>query len=758
MFKRPLMLVMLAFVLGEVCAKNNALVAIVLAGILLIGLMISWIKGLCQFRRWLFVLPFFIILGSIAVVNQQYQMKKNDLSKERAVKLSGSISELSAGTYGLVATIDQVKIAYFGEVTPFYGKILVYGIEDTRMKIGQGILLEGTLADFELPGNPGQFDAKKYYHAKGIYGRLDADKMTIWRKEYFHYGEALRALRNRIAELYDAMLSPKDAGIVKAMVIGEKSGMDAEVKRLYQENGIAHILAISGLHISLVAGSLFHILRKRGVGYLSAGILAGIFLLSYSFLTGLGGATVRAMIMLLLALIGQVLGRTYDLLTSMSVAAILMLAENPLRLYDAGFLLSFGAIAGIGMVYPAMKRSFPTKKKWIDGFLVSISIQIGTIPVLIYFYYELAVYSVFLNMLVIPLMSILLFFAITGAVFGTVSLFWGKILMLPVVVILQIYHVLCTLFEKLPASQLVTGMPSGIRIFLYYGIAAAALIAGMKRYQKECMILLILAVACIAWKDEQGLLIVYADVGQGDGIFIRADKSTYLIDGGSSDVKKVGEYRLYPLMKYYGEGSLDYAIVTHADSDHISGILELLKRIKIRYLLLPDIEEPDESYEALQKLAKERNTKIFYLKKGDQFGGKQLRFQCLHPFSGRTYADRNQYSTVLRLTYKNFSGLFTGDLPEEEEAGILNELRRCTVLKIAHHGSRFSTTKTFLEKVRPSTAVISCGKRNRYGHPHKELMDRLNVYSIDIMRTDQDGAVILWTDGERITIKRGTST
>ncbi len=691
-------------------------------------------------------------------------------------------------------------------------------IQIETIQIGNKIKVNGSLESFQLPRNPGQFNERFYYQSRNYYYKFWGEEIVILDNSVSIISEILRTVREKLALVYDNHLPSKEAGVVKAMVLGEKSGLLEEIKTLYQQNGIGHLMAISGLHISLLGMGFYRILQKIGSPKKVSSILAIIFIWLYGLMTGFSISTNRAVVMLMISLIAGIVGRTYDMPTALAISGCIILLQKPMLCLDCGFLLSFGSIVGIGFFYPLLeeitglkvarnmeKNTFLNSRKnsiinkiigsILKSLLASLSVQFVTLPIILYFYFEIPVYGVFLNIVVIPLMSILLGVSLIG---GIVGLLFSNISFLPRFFLGSAYFIL-NFYEKcgelcsfLPYSRVIIGKPEVWQIIIYYSVLAligrlfyfvvyeenkiGKLIArkekknkgwlvdflfvkcflqkGEKRYKKTIICLLLmfsitfLLIPANNW-NIKSLEITFLDVGQGDGIFIKNGKGmTVLIDGGSTDEKSVGTYRIIPFLKSKGVGILDYIIVTHADSDHMNGILELLEKrkesgIKINHLLLPKTTLIEENYEKLVNLAEENKIPILYIKAGDKFKEGSFEMTCLHPTMNFTPDNTNSYSTVLQLEYGNFKALFTGDLEKNGEDVLLEhgELEDIFLLKVAHHGSKYSTKEEFLNIVNPEISIISSGKDNSYGHPHKELLERLENVGSKIMSTTEYGGI-----------------
>ncbi len=273
------------------------------------------------------------------------------------------------------------------------------------------------------------------------------------------------------------------------------------------------------------------------------------------------------------------------------------------------------------------------------------------------------------------------------------------------------------------------------------------------------VLLLIIMIGLLSFSGHDKLRITLIDVSQGDGIFIRtASQTNFLIDGGSSDVDQAGTYRMVPFLKASGIGRIDYIIITHMDYDHVSGIMELIDPqssfgIKVKHVIIPYIYEKEKEFEEIITLAEASAIPIIYMKAGDVLKEKEFSLTCLHPKQNYQWEDSNEYSTVLSLNYKEFDMLLTGDVEGKGEEAVMKEIKHTyEVLKVAHHGSRNSTPERLLELMKPDIALISCGRDNQYGHPHEELLERLEKYHVTCLSTSEWGAITVETDGETYQI------
>ncbi len=635
----------------------------------------------------------------------------------------------------------------------------IQGLENCP-QIGSTVEVSGKKMLFEGPRNEGQVDMPRYYQIHGMDYMLVNAQIRGISKEYNYYLEHLFRIRNRMERAFENAVDQRDASVLQAMLLGDKTDIPLELKEQYQRAGLSHLLCISGLHIALLGLSLYRLLRRMLVPPLIAGSISIFLLLNFGFLTGMGTATQRAILMLILLILADILGRSYDLLSAVAFAGICSLAGEPLLIYDSGFLLSFGAVIGIGVVLPALDECVPGKGKILQSLKLSSSITLFTLPIVLYFFFQYPVYSVVLNLIFIPFMTYLLTCGLLCGVLGCVSNICGRLLGIPCHFILLVYDRGSSFCDSLPGNIAILGRPEKVSILIYY-LMLAGFVFLLKKYGKRCLfrmvgiLLTVTMFLVLAYHPEEEVEITMLDVGQGDATFVRCDSGfSMLVDGGSSDVQEVGKYRLEPFLKCKGLGKLDYVFVSHTDEDHISGILELMDEmdrggVNMGTLVLPDIYDTSQQYQDLVNQALVRNITIVKMKRGDVIRSQGVTIKCLYPDQGASCEDKNACSMAMTFEYRDCKGLFTGDLEGEGEDVITSTLsntesdQRFLFLKVAHHGSGNSTGDRFLREVRPVIALVSCGEGNTYGHPHKELLYRLEQIGSRLYITKDSGEISL---------------
>lgn len=792
--KRPVFWILLAFVLGEVIAVfdlNIAVPCIVLAIIVIRKIIIKAYEDMGAFVVIFFILimGFMLMSNEITTRNHIYDLKEN------TVIVQGKIYKIENTAFGTNIYLKGVEVEN-GEKSVSVKRIFVNTEKIPNVKIGNIIKVRGKLRQFEEAANKGNFDSKKYYLSLGFYGKIEAGTIEVINSDYSGIRQGLYEMRMEIIERMEKLCSDNKGifsiinnknGIIGAIILGDKTDLDSGIKELYSVSGIAHILAISGLHISFIGMAIYRLLRRRFRFLFSAAVSIPV-VLSFGIMSGFGISTMRAIIMFILKIIGEVLGRKYDAITAISLAGLVLLVQNPFVVCNSGFQMSFGAIIAIVLILPIVEEILNTDNKIIKVLSANFTISLVMNPILAWNYYELPTFSFLLNIVVVPLMSVVIVSSIVGIFCSCIMFGFGKIVIFPGCGILELYTFLCNIINKSSVASIVVGQPKVTIIIVYYAILLVVLF-GLKnirtkytRAEKErniikketglvlekkakkerrikgqnvklrlaCIVGFLLLNCLIYYIPNPGFYITFINVGQGDGILIHGDNGTkVMVDGGSTSEKQVAKNCIVPYLKAEGIGTIDYSIITHTDKDHISGILEILEnnnsnRIRIKNLVMPDINMKDDTYNELIEKAKLKKINVLYIKKGDTLSLGKTKIKCIYPETTTTASDKNDYCTVLSVKNKTSKILLTGDISKEIEEKIKDDIEEnYTVLKVAHHGSNYSSSEKFLKKVNPKYSIISVGKNNSYGHPGNETMERLRKQGGVIYRTDEKGGITI---------------
>lgn len=367
------------------------------------------------------------------------------------------------------------------------------------------------------------------------------------------------------------------------------------------------------------------------------------------------------------------------------------------------------------------------------------------------------------------MMSWVLGLGLIGSLFLPICQPIGMVLVKVCGIFLELFEWMSRSAGRLPGARMVFGQPAWWQISAYYLFVFGSVILVLKCNKKElfrflrrsvwCVFPMILFWFSIGHGTGGKLFVTVIDVGQGDGILLRGPKNgTYLIDGGSSDVKEVGKYRIEPFLKSQGIGTLDYVLISHGDSDHYSGVEEMITRqdvgVRIKNLVLPATYQQDEALTKLSALAKKAGIRVLVIRPGMRLQEGDLQVTCIQPEEEFPGEIGNASSMVLDICYQKFGMLCTGDVEEKGEEILLEQVEKkvYSVLKVAHHGSKNSTKEELLKIIQPNISLISAGKGNRYGHPHKETLERLNAIDSAVYSTIENGAITLKSDGNTLSI------
>lgn len=651
----------------------------------------------------------------------------------------------------------------------------------TALKLGSRVRVKGIFYNLETASNPGQFDMAAYHRSRGVCGSLVRAVVTDISKEYDVVAQALFNLRLKMAGAFDRYLDDVTAGILRAMILGDKDYLDEDIKLLFENAGCAHLLVISGTHIGLVGVGIYRALRRlTGSVYISAAI-SGALTLGYCMMTGRGISSMRAVIMFLICIMGDCLGRTYDLITALSLSALFCLCKNPFMIFDPAFLLSFSALAGIGFLKPLLD-GICGDNKILKTAGVNLSVSAFTLAPTLYFFCKYPVYSMLLNLMLLPFSGALIFSGMALALFSLIP-FWGWICRVAAFlckILTGAYVGVCRFFVSQRGSVYVTGQPQLKEIFFYFFILGVIMTAFKKvlaRMEENegkkkkvfCtvifpgLIIALMAVFILWPRQRGGFNFVMLDVGQGDGLIAYTKDECIISDMGSSDKSEVGKYVGLPALKALGIRRVSAIFVSHTDADHINGLYGIIEGaknegIRIEALVMSDNSLREEAGKELKQAALSEGIKVYRAGEGDELSFKDMRMEVLWPEKGAR-GEPNEMSMVLGLYCKDVSVLLTGDVEGAGEEYLADSLKgkKYFIYKAAHHGSKNSSRQDLLDEISPRLTLISCGENNRYGHPHEEVLERIGKTGSLIYVTAVDKAIMVHCEDGKVTVKRYAS-
>jgi len=779
---RPLPIILFLYIIGIVYGKFISLDLIFLFIIILFLLIISLI---CFVKQWnITTALLFLIIILIGIFNFNLNSKPisanhiGNFIEDKKLTIIGSVLDKeyypNQEKISLKVKVSQIKRE--NQTIRTKGLILVNIYSENYSYEFRDVLeIKGKLIKPWGQNNFGDFNYGSYLAQKGIFACIniwqekDIQKIGEERTNFLVSFSVL--IRNKIKNVLGQLIPTPYNYLLTGMLLGEKTFISPQIKEVFIEAGIMHILAVSGLHVGIIAVALFIFLNILRIPEKAKLIIVVLLLIMYAFITGFRPSVVRATIMFSLLIGGKLINRNRNMYISLFLAAFLILLINPLILYDAGFLLSFMVTFFIIYLAPILQELFSNIVNWVKNPLsISVAAWLGIFPLSAYFFNKVSLISIISNLFIVPLTGIAVILGFIIFFVGLISIPLASLIANINYYILILITFLAKSFSSLPFSFVHTAQPLVIFIFLYYLMLFFIIeifyrkIFPLKLKIKATILILstvlVLIIVQILYPLDN-LKVNFINVGQGDCILIEAPKKyNILIDGGGTpqSTYDVGSKIVIPYLRRKGINKINLLVLTHPHLDHLEGLLPVMKEFKVDLVLdsglICDISE----YREFISTIKEKNITYHQAKVGDNFVfSKNFEILLLNPlYSSNLYkeSDFNNASIVVKLFYKNSKFLFTGDIEETAEKRMLiwQNILKSDVLKVAHHGSASSSSLEFVNEVDPIIAVISVGK-NQFGHPSPKVIERLEDKNIKVYRTDENGTIIIRTDGKEYWIR-----
>ena len=620
----------------------------------------------------------------------------------------------------------------------------------------QGAILE-VIGEIRSPrGAKNGFDERTWLRRHGVHVVVRADRWRIVGRRGGLSGLADR-LRARLSAGMAPGLHGERRAVIAGIVLGEDEGLSDELRANFRASGLYHLLAVSGQNVALIAGGAIMLVYLVGLSRFVGQIVALAAIGGYVLAVGWQPSVVRAGVAGALASLAWLASRPSDRWYFLLLGAALLLAWSPYSLLDAGFQLSFAAVAAIFLVVPRLQQTlcgYPVPHSLAEVVAVSGACGLATAPILLTQFGVVPLYSIPANGLAAPVVAPLLGIALVTAMTAPVAPPLAALLAW-VNGWLAAYLALC--------ARVVGGLPyAAVSARAAVAIGAVALGAGylvmrLGRQRKRAYVAIALAGALIAggWRlhssstlpPPTGLRITFLDVGQGDGALIQVPGGAVLVDEGPPEANMDSQ------LKHLGVTSLSLVVLTHPQRDHVGGAADVLKELRVGAVLDPAIPSDSPDERAARAAARAHHVRIVVARAGEAFGIGALRLRVLWPDGpGTPGDDPNNHAVVLVASYGQTDALFTADA-ESDVTGRL-QLPPVEILKVAHHGSADAGLGEELKELRPRIAVISVGAGNDYGHPTPSTLATLNaVPGLAVYRTDLNGRVVVESDGRRISVR-----
>ncbi|MBI5749004.1 MAG: DNA internalization-related competence protein ComEC/Rec2 [Nitrospinae bacterium] len=840
--KKPVIPILLFYIAGILYGRYLPLHLIHLTVFIIFTLLVAAtlrLRFLTQAKAcgYLILLPTLSILaGAVAINYQSLTLPDNHLSRllsDKKVSIEGIIykpPEILENKIRLYLDVEKlsgrdtngkVKITLYRDTTDANYKDRVR-IKDVKLHIPRNFK------------NPGGFDYKRFMEDQGIYviGSISkGNQIEVLDKDKGCILSYIYKSKERLSLFIEKNAPPEESSVLKTMVFGERSAISKEMRNIFSSTGIAHLLAVSGLHVGFVAFAAFLIFKKFfsflflrfyhrlfliGAVQRFAAFFTMFPVLYYSILVGASPSTVRAAIMAIVYLLSIVLYREGDIYNTLSLAALIILIWHPPSLFNIGFQLSFIAVLSIaygfsralppptppykggeeGVVVLLPKnpvKMFFLRHRWLYNYTFSsIFATLGTLPIIAYHFNLISIIGPIVNILAIPLASLIVPLTLIFSVISNLSEQIASLLINIPVFLTFILVKIAKFFTNIPYYSMRVQTPSLLTIFMIYPLLVGILNFKRHRWIKIgtisiCLFLVISSGFRIlshhsSLITHHFLRVTFIDVGQAECSLIQfPNGKTMLIDGGRlMDDFDAGGSIVAPYLWDKGITKIDYVIGSHPDSDHVGGLLFILNEMAVKNYFDNGQESIDLIHVKLREIAREKNIPYRALYAGDEIKiDERVKVEILHPpFNSNPKSEiqnpklmkgghDNNFSIVIKITYGNFSALFTGDIEKEAERFLINQMSearsqkpdirsdalKATVLKVMHHGSSSSSSEEFIKEVSPEVAVFSVGYNNPFRHPNKKVLARYRDAGAKIYRTDRDGLIEIESDGKGYTVK-----
>lgn len=697
------------------------------------------------------------LIGNTQVLylkNKYLEIYKDDKSiiSATAVVIKGP----SEGEYNYKYTVKARTGKYKNK------KFIVYINKKNKKLLEYGDLIEikGEYSAPEVARNYKGFDYSQYLKTLNIYGTIKVEESKIINKNQLSpILISINNIKEKMIDNANRNMPKRTANLLLGILIGERDNIQEDIIESFRTANLSHILAVSGAHTSYIILGITYLISKsktpKRIGY----IITIINLLIFIIITGASYSVVRACIMAIVVIGAKICYRKENFFTSICISLIIILIQNPFAINDIGLKLSFMGTAGIVIFNKSITNFFiklKIKQKIAEALSVTFSAQLMIMPITILNFNTISLTFFISNILASPLLGIIIIFGFISIFISSILNPISKILFLILHIFLELLILVSKVTEKIPGSSILVKTPNILFAIVYYililffnyffvikqnptrrfhkKIIKIITIKNIKNAFKVIAVvfLIILLLTRIVRIINPTLKIYFIDVGQGDSTLIVTPKNKkILIDGGEGKTNVLFQYLLDRRIN-----KIDYIIISHFDSDHCNGLIEIIEKMRVENIVMSKQSKEREEYKKILEIIKQKNIKVSSVKAEDKIIiEKNLYTKILNPAEKFEFQDLNNNAIVAKLVYKNFSMLFTGDIEKAEEnlaKKYKNELKS-TILKVAHHGSKTSTSEEFLKYVEPQIALIGVGENNKFGHPNQITIEKLkNIRSQNI--------------------------
>ena len=629
--------------------------------------------------------------------------------------------------------------------------------QNEKFEIGDILQIQGEYDQINSYKNKGVFNYEKYLKKDNIYGKIRVSKFTIKKKS-----KSRIRVSEKIKEKFKNNFDVQTANYFITIILGDKSELDKQIKENFQNGGISHLLAISGMHINCIILIITYVINKTINSYKIRKLITIGILIMYGSIIEFSPSATRAIIMAIMHLTSLNLLEKDNFLVNISISSFIILIISPYYLVDTGFLLSFTATISIVYVYKKLRREV-SKNKIIqmiaDSLILTISANILIAPIVICLFKKVSLSMIAMGIIISPFIFII---EIIGILIIIIPSYILKFLKVPIELFISIFDFL----SSINFLTIYFKVPNIIQIILYYTIIIKFLFKPKRKIINE-ILTYVIVISIISQLVQSSYSMLFRkfeinliDVGQGDSILIVTPKNKkILIDGGGNENYDIGANVLIPYLLNKRIKQIDYLIISHFDTDHVGGTLRVLEKLKVKQVIISQQKEDSSNFQKFLEITKKRNIKITVVKAGDIIQiEKNIYIEVLWPTKKLEISTNplNNNSIVAKLIYNKTSILFTGDIEAEAEKELVKKYGhklKSDILKVSHHGSKTSSTQDFIDKVNPKIALIGVGYKNKFDHPSYTTIKTLEKRKIKIYRTDLMGEINIKIKNSKIMCK-----
>lgn len=752
--KRPLLIAAIAYIngilIGVYLSKSISLFVILS---IIVSLITSFKKN--TYRNAICMYLIVMCISSIYVYNKNlnYESKYKKYDNKN-ISIEGTIiSDIEEKEYNYTFTI-RTKDDYFLVN-------LKKNKEEISLEYGDKLQISGEYQEPNKARNYKGFDYKNYLKINKIYGIIRVDLYTNiiikHQKNLSNFKLLIHKIREKLKQNIQELLTKETYALGIGILIGDNSRINEKIVEDFKNSNLSHMLAVSGAHINYVVLTVSILFTKKRAGIKAQRVVTIMMMLFFMELTQMTSSVVRAGISCIIYMLASLLYRKADVINAMAISTLLILLNNPFKLFDIGFQLSYAGTLGIILFCKLI--NIPIKNKLLkylkDSIIISISANIFIIPIMMYQFNTISLTFILSNLLAGPLLGISIILEIIVLLISFMSIniaaIPAKVLNILLILIINIAN----WFSNIEISKIYVITPQIISIVAYYLICAAII---LKQKNRKIIVIIMLTVLIInLFPTPKKLRINFIDVGQGDSTLIRTETNkVILIDSGGSTASSsfdVGNKVLLPYLLDRRIKKIDFIIVSHFDADHCQAFETVIDNINVRKVVVCKQSMITQEYLNIINKCKKKNIKIIVVERGDKLKiDKRTEFEILHPgerFLNDGKGGLNANAIVCKMNYKLnngkiFSILFTGDIEVESEKEleqVYGKKLKADILKIAHHGSKTSSREEFIKLVSPKIALIGVGENNKFGHPADITLERLEKENVKVYRTDQMGEV-----------------